>query len=82
METDVDGATAGATVGIGAGAATGLAETTSVTATAVCWLTSSCKSVFSAELHKKWSFPLRISSVNVTKSAGSCGFSHIYWGNL
>ena len=24
--------------------------------------------------HKKWSFPLRISSVNVTKSAVSCGF--------
>ena len=23
-------------------------------------------------LHKKWSFPLRISSVNVTKSAGNC----------
>ena len=30
-------------------------------------------------LHKKWSFPLRISSVNVTKSAGDCGFGHIYW---
>ena len=29
-------------------------------------------------LHEKWSFPLRISSVNVTKSAGFCGFSHIY----
>ena len=28
-------------------------------------------------LHKKWSFPLRISSVNVTKSAGNCGFGHI-----
>ena len=25
-----------------------------------------------ATLHKKWSFPLRISSVNVTKSAGKC----------
>ena len=24
-------------------------------------------------LHKKWSFPLRISSVNVTKSTGHCG---------
>ena len=24
-------------------------------------------------LHKKWSFPLKISSVNVTKSAGNCG---------
>ena len=32
-------------------------------------------------LHKKWSFPLRISSVNVTKSAGTCGFGHIYWRN-
>ena len=32
-------------------------------------------------LHKKWSFPLRISSVNVTKSAGNCGFGHIYWRN-
>ena len=29
-------------------------------------------------LHKKRSFPLRISSVNVTKSAGKCGFGHIY----
>ena len=28
--------------------------------------------------HKKWSFPLRISSVNMTKSAGICGFGHIY----
>ena len=32
-------------------------------------------------LHKKWSFPLRISSVNVTKSSVSCGFGHIYWRN-
>ena len=32
-------------------------------------------------LHKKWSFPLRISSVNVTKSAVSCGFGHIYCKN-
>ena len=32
-------------------------------------------------LHKKWSFPLKISSVNVTKSAGNCGFGHIYWRN-
>ena len=30
-------------------------------------------------VHKKWSFPLRISSVNVTKSALSCGYGHIYW---
>ena len=33
------------------------------------------------QLHKKWSFPLRISSVNVTKSAGNFGFGHIYWKN-
>ena len=32
-------------------------------------------------LHKKWSFPLRISSVNVAISAGNCGFGHIYWRN-
>ena len=31
--------------------------------------------------HKKWSFPLRISSVNVTKSSENCGFGHIYWRN-
>ena len=28
---------------------------------------------------KIWSFPFRISSVNVTKSAIPCGFGHIYW---
>ena len=28
---------------------------------------------------KKWSFPLKVFSVNVTKSAGNCGFRHIYW---
>ena len=32
-------------------------------------------------LCKKWSFPLRISSVNMTKFAVSCGFGHIYWTN-
>ena len=31
---------------------------------------------------KKWSFPLRISSINVTKSAGNCRSGHIYWRNL
>ena len=31
--------------------------------------------------HKKWSFPWRISSENVTRSAVSCGFGHIYWKN-
>ena len=33
-------------------------------------------------LHKKWRFPLRISSVNLTKSAGNCGFGHINWRKL
>ena len=28
-------------------------------------------------LHKKWSFPLRISLVDVNKSAGNYGFNHI-----
>ena len=32
-------------------------------------------------LHNKWSFPLRISSKNMTKSAVSCGFDHIYSKN-
>ena len=32
-------------------------------------------------LHKKWSFPLSISAVNVTKSGVSFGFGHIYWRN-
>ena len=32
-------------------------------------------------LHKKWSFPLRISSINLIQSAGNCGFGHIYWRN-
>ena len=32
-------------------------------------------------LHKKWSFPLIISSVNVPKSPGNNGFGHIYWKN-
>ena len=31
-----------------------------------------------AVLHKKWGFSLKIYSVNVTKSAGNCGFGHIY----
>ena len=35
----------------------------------------------SITVQKKWSFPLRISSVNVTKSAVSWGFDHIYWRN-
>ena len=30
---------------------------------------------------QKSSFPLAISSVNVTKSTGNCVFGHIYWRN-
>ena len=39
---------------------------------------------FRKDLHctKKWSFPLRFSSVNVTKSVAICWFGHIYWRNL
>ena len=36
-------------------------------------------SVQTETLHKKWSFPLWISPVNVTKSTVSWGFGHIYW---
>ena len=32
-------------------------------------------------VHKKLNFPLSISSVNVTKSAASGRFGHIYWKN-
>ena len=32
-------------------------------------------------LHKKWSFPLMISSENITKSTGNCWFGYIYWRN-
>ena len=39
------------------------------------------KQVKNMTLHKKWSFPFGISPVNVTKSAGNCGFGHIYWRN-
>ena len=38
-------------------------------------------SIIIQTLHKKWSFPLRISSVNKTKSAVSYGFGHIYSRN-
>ena len=46
------------------------------------WLGSEHDSVsISSTLHKKWSFPLRIFLVNVTKCAVSCGFGHIYCRN-
>ena len=43
------------------------------------WSGPNCASA--KTLHKKWSFPWRISSVNVAESAGNCGFGHIYWRN-
>ena len=39
------------------------------------------KQLINSVLHKKWSFPLRNSSVNVTKSTVSFGFGHSYWRN-
>ena len=39
------------------------------------------KKLFLVSLHKKWSFPLRLFSVNMNKSTISCGFGHIYWRN-
>ena len=33
-------------------------------------------------LHKQLSFPLKTSSVNVTKSSASCRFGHIYWRSI
>ena len=36
---------------------------------------------FVLPLYEKWSFPLRISSINITKSFGNRGFSNIYWRN-
>ena len=41
-------------------------------------LTSSHFVNFTAQ---RWSFTLRISSVNVTKSVVSCRFGHVYWRN-
>ena len=35
----------------------------------------------SNSLHRIWSFPLKISSVNVAKSTGNCRFCHIYERN-
>ena len=37
--------------------------------------------ILSVTLHKKWTFSVRISPVNVAKSAENCGFGHIYWRN-
>ena len=32
-------------------------------------------------VHKKWSFPLKVSSVDVTQSTGNGGFGQIDWWN-
>ena len=45
----------------------------------VVWSQSYLMSIIEQTLHKKRRFPLRISSVNVTKSAIPCGFGPIYW---
>ena len=39
---------------------------------------NTCSSISVTSLQKKRNFPLRISPVNVTKSAGNCGVGHIY----
>ena len=44
-------------------------------------ISASCDQIRFDLLHKKPNFSLGISSVNVTKSAVSCRFGHIYWGN-
>ena len=36
---------------------------------------------YTSTLQKKKRFPLRISLVNITKSAENCGFIYIYWRN-
>ena len=46
------------------------------------FLSKSCYSIHNYHYTKKRSFLLRISSVNVTKSTGNCGFGQIYWRNL
>ena len=46
-----------------------------------CELHLNDKELYEVPLHEKWSFPLRISSVDVSKSAVSCGFGHIYRKN-
>ena len=48
------------------------------------WKTNELLNIIIANINftaQKWNFPLRISSVNVTKSAGNCAFVHIYWRN-
>ena len=43
------------------------------------WITEADFDCISWHCTKNWSLPLRIPSVNVTKSVVSCGFRHIYW---
>ena len=44
--------------------------------------TTLCTTRVPHSLHKKWSFPLRISSIKVIKFAGYCGFGHISGAHL
>ena len=46
-----------------------------------CFMVELCVSQIQS-LHRIWSFSLRMFSVNVFKSAVSCGFGYIYWRNL
>ena len=46
-----------------------------------CFMVELCMSQIQS-LHRIWSFSLRMFSVNVFKSAVSCGFGYIYWRNL
>ena len=48
------------------------------------WICLTCCALWQSgcTLHKKWNFPSRISSVNVTKFAVSCELGHICWRNL
>ena len=45
------------------------------------WLYRLYTEYITSPLHKKRSFPIRISSVNMNKSAVSYGFGHINWRN-
>ena len=56
-------------------------ETLKIPATLFNYLDDCLVVSFKYTLHKRWSFPLRISLVDVTKSLEYCGLGHIYWKN-
>ena len=45
------------------------------------WIYQKTRGFLIFALHREWSFPLKISPVNVTKYAGSSWFGHIYCRN-